>query len=81
MGRNDLVIAPAYTGRLSVSSANLDDSDHGSLQGNILNDVASLNWFQFGTDLIALGGRYVAEGEAVLNYIKNKELPSKGLAC
>ena len=27
VGRNELVIAPAYTGRLSVSPANLDDSD------------------------------------------------------
>ena len=27
MGRNDLVLVAAYTGRLSVSPANLDDSD------------------------------------------------------
>ena len=55
--------------------------NYGSLQGNILNDVGNLDWSQLGSDLIALGGRFVASGEAVLSYIQKKELPSKGLPC
>ena len=55
--------------------------NYGRLQGDILNDVGNLDWSQLGNDLIALGGRFVASGEAVLSYIQKKELPSKGLPC
>lgn len=55
--------------------------NYGSLQGNILNDVANLNWSQLGNDLIAMGGRFVADGELILNEIQKKELPAKGSPC
>ena len=55
--------------------------NYGSLQGNILNDVANLNWSQLGNDLIAMGGLFVADGELILNEIQKKELPAKGSPC